>query len=64
MSARDVADRRSGALAMRFVGDLAAVRGWVSLGIARLISASDRIAAASDRGSVPARIPISGLRRP
>ncbi len=39
MSARDVADRRSGALAMRFVGDLAAVRGWVSLGIARLISA-------------------------
>ena len=39
MSARDVANRRSGALAMRFVGDLAAVRGWVSLGIARLISA-------------------------
>ncbi len=40
MSARDVADRRSGGLAMRFVGDLAAVRGWVSLGVARLISAS------------------------
>ena len=40
MSARDVANRRGGALAMRFVGDLAAVRGWVSLGIARLISAS------------------------
>ena len=40
MSARDVARRRSGALAMRFVGDLAAVRGWVSLGIARLVSAS------------------------
>ena len=38
MSARDVAERRSGALAMRFVGDLAAVRGWVSMGIARLIS--------------------------
>jgi ABC-type multidrug transport system fused ATPase/permease subunit len=40
MSARDVSDRRNGALAMRFVGDLAAVRGWVSVGIARLISAS------------------------
>ena len=40
MSARDVSDRRCGGLAMRFVGDLAAVRGWVSLGIARLISGS------------------------
>lgn len=40
MPARAVAGRRSGALAMRFVGDLAAVRGWVSLGIARLISAA------------------------
>ncbi|NIA72425.1 ABC transporter ATP-binding protein [Pelagibius litoralis] len=40
MSARDVAARRNGGLAMRFVGDLAAVRGWVSLGIARLVSAS------------------------
>ena len=40
MSARDVAERRNGALAMRFVGDLAAVRGWVSLGIARLVSSS------------------------
>ncbi|WP_282606116.1 ABC transporter ATP-binding protein [Pelagibius sp. Alg239-R121] len=40
MSARDVSARRRGALAMRFVGDLSAVRGWVSLGIARLISAS------------------------
>lgn len=40
MSARDVSKRRKGALAMRFVGDLSAVRGWVSLGIARLISAS------------------------
>jgi ABC-type multidrug transport system fused ATPase/permease subunit len=40
MSARDVASRRSGGLAMRFVGDLAAVRGWVSLGIARLVSAA------------------------
>ncbi len=40
MSARDVANRRSGALAMRFVGDLTAVRGWVSLGLARGVSAS------------------------
>ncbi len=40
MSARSVSERRKGALAMRFVGDLASVRGWVSLGVARLISAS------------------------
>lgn len=39
VSARDLAERRSGALSLRFVGDLAAVRGWVSLGLARLISA-------------------------
>lgn len=39
MSARSVSERRQGALAMRFVGDLASVRGWVSLGVARLISA-------------------------
>lgn len=39
MPARDVAGRRSGGLALRFVGDLAAVRNWVSLGIARLVSA-------------------------
>lgn len=30
--------RRQGSMALRFVGDLAAVRNWVSLGIARLIS--------------------------
>ena len=40
LSARAVAKRRAGGLSMRFVGDLAAVRGWVSLGLARLISAS------------------------
>lgn len=40
MSARSVSERRKGALAMRFVGDLASVRGWVSLGVARLISAA------------------------
>ena len=39
MSARDVSRRRIGALSMRFVGDLAAVRNWVARGIARLISA-------------------------
>ncbi|NNJ74726.1 MAG: hypothetical protein HKP56_06165 [Anderseniella sp.] len=39
VSARDLAERRSGALSLRFVGDLAAVRGWVSLDLARMISA-------------------------
>jgi ABC-type bacteriocin/lantibiotic exporter with double-glycine peptidase domain len=39
MPASEVARRRPGALSMRFVGDLAAVRNWVSRGIARLISA-------------------------
>jgi len=66
MSARDVADRRSGGLAMRFVGDLAAVRGWVSLGIARLISASIVLPAATavlflldPRLGVAAAVPIA-----
>lgn len=36
----ELAQRRRGGLALRFVGDLTAVRNWVSLGIARLISAS------------------------
>lgn len=39
VSARDIAARRNGSLALRFVGDLTAVRGWVSMGLARLISA-------------------------
>ena len=39
MSSKEVAQRRIGALSMRFVGDLAAVRNWVSRGIGRLISA-------------------------
>lgn len=39
LPARVVARRRAGGLALRFVGDLSAVRGWVSLGIARLVSA-------------------------
>lgn len=37
---RVLARRRAGGLALRFVADLAAVRGWVSLGVARLISAA------------------------
>lgn len=39
VSARDVAARRNGSLALRFVGDLTAVRAWISMGLARLISA-------------------------
>ena len=34
-----VANRRSGALALRFVGDLATARHWAGLGVARIISA-------------------------
>ena len=33
-------DQRKGGLTLRFVGDLAAVRGWVSKGLTRMISAS------------------------
>ena len=39
VSAQEISKRRNGSLAIRFVGDLAAVRSWVSLGIARMISA-------------------------
>ena len=39
VSAREIAARRNGSLALRFVGDLTAVRSWVSMGLARLISA-------------------------
>lgn len=39
VSARDIAARRNGSLALRFVGDLTAVRGWVSMGLARMLSA-------------------------
>ncbi|MEM0934358.1 MAG: ABC transporter transmembrane domain-containing protein [Pseudomonadota bacterium] len=42
----ELARRRSGALALRYVGDLAAFKGWVSRGVARLISASITIPAA------------------
>ncbi|WP_165390190.1 ABC transporter ATP-binding protein [Thalassococcus sp. S3] len=39
MSESDLAKRRTGALSLRFVGDLSAARGWVGLGITRLVSA-------------------------
>lgn len=41
-----IARRRSGALALRYVGDLAAFKGWIARGLARLISASITIPAA------------------
>ncbi len=40
LRASDVAKRRIGTMSLRFVGDLAAVRVWVSLGIGRLVSAA------------------------
>lgn len=40
LPASEVARRRAGALALRFVGDLQAVRGWISSGVARLISSA------------------------
>ena len=46
MPLRDVARRRSGALALRYVGDLTAFKGWIARGMARLISASVTIPAA------------------
>ncbi|MEL6564148.1 MAG: ABC transporter ATP-binding protein [Pseudomonadota bacterium] len=41
-----MAERRAGATALRFVGDLTAFKGWVARGAARLISASVTIPAA------------------
>ncbi|MBW4984996.1 ABC transporter ATP-binding protein/permease [Mameliella sp. CS4] len=35
-----LAQRRAGALSLRFVGDLTAIRNWVGVGLARTISAS------------------------
>ena len=46
MPASAVAERRHGALALRYVGDLAAFKGWIARGLARLISASVTIPAA------------------
>ena len=40
LPASEVARRRAGALALRFVGDLQAVRGWIASGVARLISSA------------------------
>lgn len=39
MPVRDIAKKRSGSLAIRFIGDLSAVKSWVSTGLSRLISA-------------------------
>lgn len=36
MTQQDLSKKRLGALSLRFVGDLSAVRGWVGLGITRL----------------------------
>ncbi len=47
MSVGDVARRRLGSLTIRFVGDLRAVRGWVSLGLTRLLSAGIVLPAAT-----------------
>ena len=41
-----ISRRRSGALALRYVGDLAAFKGWIARGIARVISAAVTIPAA------------------
>ncbi|WP_179378773.1 ABC transporter transmembrane domain-containing protein [Jannaschia marina] len=46
MPSRAIAERRSGALALRYVGDLAAFKGWIARGLARLISAAITIPAA------------------
>ncbi len=45
LSPRAVSDRSTGGTALRFVGDLSAVRRWVSLGLARLAVAATMIAA-------------------
>ncbi len=42
---RALARRRRGGLALRFVGDMAAIRGWVALGLPRVISAAITIPA-------------------
>ena len=47
MPAGAVAKRRTGALALRFVGDLATARNWVGLGVARVISAAIVLPAAA-----------------
>lgn len=40
MSTRTVSRRRGGGMTLRFVGDLSAVRNWVSLGVPRLVVAA------------------------
>jgi ABC-type multidrug transport system fused ATPase/permease subunit len=47
VAAATVTQRRAGGLALRFVGDLAALRNWVSAGIGRLVSAAIVLPAAT-----------------
>ncbi|MEM9249211.1 MAG: ABC transporter transmembrane domain-containing protein [Pseudomonadota bacterium] len=46
MPVRAIARRRPGALALRYVGDLAAFKGWIARGVSRLICATITIPAA------------------
>ena len=39
-SANELSAKRKGSISLRFVGDLTAIKGWVSQGLTRLISAS------------------------
>lgn len=47
VAATAVTQRRAGGLALRFVGDLSALRNWVSAGIGRLVSAAIVLPAAT-----------------
>ena len=38
LSANEILQRRKGSIALRFVGDLSALRQWLSLGVARIVS--------------------------
>lgn len=40
MPAREVANRRAGYMSLRFVGDMAAFRNWIGLGLPRLVAAA------------------------
>jgi ABC-type multidrug transport system fused ATPase/permease subunit len=45
-NARELGNRRKGAVLLKFVGDLSALRRWVSLGVARLLVAGVSVAIA------------------
>ncbi len=59
LPARTVARSRGGSLALRFVGDLGAIRAWVGVGIARLISAAVVLPAAT--ATIVAMNPFLGI---